>query len=62
MVFQKIVGEILAHTLGDYLEGLNQNISLGLWEGQLSLQNVKIKKEILQKLGFPIEICFSSVE
>ena len=48
--------------LGDYLEGLNQNISLGLWQGELSLQNVKVKKDLLKNLGLPIDISFSAVE
>ena len=62
MVLQRIVGEILSNFLGDYFEGLSNNVSIGLWSGELTLQNVKVKKEAMEKIGLPLEISFGCLE
>jgi vacuolar protein sorting-associated protein 13A/C len=61
-MFEKILGGLLNRLLGDYVEGFDSNnLNLSLWSGEVNIENVRLKKEILVKLGLPISIKYSFI-
>ncbi|CCH61200.1 hypothetical protein TBLA_0E01410 [Henningerozyma blattae CBS 6284] len=52
-MFEEIGVRILNRIVGEYVEGVDSSqLELAVWDGTVSLQNVKIKKSCLQSLGF----------
>eukprot|EP00347_Sterkiella_histriomuscorum_P000566 403375355 len=56
-MFEGILERVLQRALGDYLEGLDKkNLSLGVWSGNINLENVHFKRSIFQKLKLPLTL------
>jgi len=54
---KRYINYLLKDKLSAYLDGLeNTEMSFGLKEANLNLQNVKIKEDALTKLKLPVEI------
>jgi vacuolar protein sorting-associated protein 13A/C len=59
-MFEKIVERILNPILSEYVEDFNsENMKIGLWSGEVVIKNVKLRKEIIQKLNLPLKIKYS---
>lgn len=59
-MFEKIVERILNRILGEYVQDFSsENLKIGLWSGAVEIKNVKLKKEIIQKLNLPFNLKYS---
>ncbi|XP_033099721.1 vacuolar protein sorting-associated protein 13A-like isoform X2 [Anneissia japonica] len=57
MVLERIVASILNKYLDKYIENLDtDNLDVGLFSGQLNLQDLELKPEALYELDLPIEV------
>lgn len=62
-MFESILERILQKILGEYLDGFNSsNLNVGILSGEVVIQNVKLKRSALLKLGLPIELRYSLVK
>ena len=54
---KRLLLNILITVLGDYVEGLQEdNLKLGVWTGEIVLEDLKLNSGMLQKLGLPLQI------
>ena len=54
---KRLLLNVLVSVLGDYIEGLTEdNLKLGVWSGEIVLNDLRINRKILQKLGLPVSI------
>lgn len=61
-MFESLLEQILQKFLGKFVEGLNsQNLKLGVWSGNVVIENVSIKPEVLEMFEIPICLKFSSI-
>ncbi|PRP88859.1 hypothetical protein PROFUN_00327 [Planoprotostelium fungivorum] len=57
MVFEGIVSDLLLKYLGDYIKNLNRDgLKIGIWGGDVVLQDLEINKDALNNLGLPFEL------
>jgi len=55
MVFAGVVSSILTTYLGDFIEGFDpSHLQFSILTGEIKLENVHIKKSLLDDLGLPI--------
>jgi vacuolar protein sorting-associated protein 13A/C len=56
-MLESLVANILNRTLGAYVENFDPNqLNIGIWSGDVTLSNLKLKPESLDKLNLPIEL------
>lgn len=56
MVFESIVVDVLNRILGDYIENLDsKQLSIGIWGGDVVLQDLVLKQSALDDLNLPIQ-------
>lgn len=56
-MLESLVANILNRTLGAYLENFDPNqLNIGIWSGNVTLSNLRLKAESLDKLDLPIEL------
>ena len=61
-MFEKILENILKSYLGNFINGIDSNnLSLGVFSGNIIIENVSIKPEILKMLEFPIKLINSNI-
>jgi len=61
-MFESILEKILVNNLGQFLEGLDkENLKLSIWSGNIVIENISVKPEVLEMLGLPIKMRFSFV-
>ena len=61
-MFESILNNILQKQLGNFILGLDpNNLKLGVWSGNIVIENVSIKPDIIQMLELPLNLNFSSV-
>ncbi|XP_054421308.1 intermembrane lipid transfer protein VPS13C isoform X3 [Pteronotus mesoamericanus] len=57
MVLESVVADLLNRFLGDYVENLNKSqLKLGIWGGNVALDNLKIKENALNELDVPFKV------
>ncbi|XP_004421707.1 PREDICTED: vacuolar protein sorting-associated protein 13C isoform X2 [Ceratotherium simum simum] len=57
MVLESVVADLLNRFLGDYVENLNKSqLKLGIWGGDVALDNLQIKENALSELGVPFKV------
>ncbi|GCC33396.1 hypothetical protein chiPu_0011865, partial [Chiloscyllium punctatum] len=57
MVFEALVAELLNRGLGDYVENLDKSqLKLGIWGGNVVLDNLKIKENALNDFDVPFKV------
>ena len=60
---KRLLLNVLLSVLGDYIEGLSEdNLKLGVWSGEISLNNLQLNRTILQRLNLPVVIAHGSVK
>ncbi|CAG9319841.1 unnamed protein product [Blepharisma stoltei] len=53
----KVVSKVLNSVLGDFIENLNPDqLNLSIFSGKVSLEDLRVKSEALDKLGFPFKL------
>lgn len=56
-MLESIVANILNRSLGAYVENFDPNqLNIGIWSGDVTLSNLKLKPESLDKLELPIDL------
>lgn len=56
------IASVLNRVLGDYLENLNpEQLNLSIFSGEIKLQNLKLKSEILKTLGLPFDMLYGQI-
>lgn len=56
-MLESLVANILNRTLGAYVENFDPNqLNIGIWSGDVTLSNLKLKKESLDKLELPLSL------
>jgi len=61
-MLESILKSVLDKTLGQYIEGLKkEDLDVSFWSGDVELNNVKIKKNIFQLLGLPLELIYGQI-
>ena len=62
-MFEGVITTVLNQVLGQFLEGISsKDLSVGIWSGDVNLNNVKLKGSGLDFLNLPIEIKNGYVE
>jgi vacuolar protein sorting-associated protein 13A/C len=59
-MFESILEKILVNNLGQFIEGLDRdNLKLSIWSGNIVIENISIKPEVLNMLELPVKMKFS---
>jgi hypothetical protein len=62
-LFQRPIVNALTAALSEYFDGINhESLGLSLWGGTLSLRNLRIRRDVLLKLGVPLAITSSQID
>nr|XP_033776023.1 vacuolar protein sorting-associated protein 13C isoform X2 [Geotrypetes seraphini] len=57
MVLESVVADLLNRFLGDYVENLDRSqLKLGIWGGNVALENLQIKENALSELDVPFRV------
>ncbi|XP_029431385.1 vacuolar protein sorting-associated protein 13C isoform X2 [Rhinatrema bivittatum] len=57
MVLESVVADLLNRFLGDYVENLDRSqLKLGIWGGNVALENLQIKENALSELDVPVKV------
>ncbi|XP_074090395.1 intermembrane lipid transfer protein VPS13C isoform X2 [Macrotis lagotis] len=57
MVLESVVADLLNRFLGDYVENLDKSqLKLGIWGGNVALDNLQIKENALSELDVPFKV------
>jgi vacuolar protein sorting-associated protein 13A/C len=58
-MFESIVASVINRILGKYIDNLQQNqLNVGIWSGEVILNDLILKKEALDGLDLPIEVSY----
>jgi vacuolar protein sorting-associated protein 13A/C len=56
-MIEGLVAALLSRFLGDFVKGLEkENLRIGILSGDVTLENLELKKEALQNFDLPITI------
>ncbi|CAO3580955.1 unnamed protein product [Absidia cylindrospora] len=56
-MLEALVASILNRVLGNYVSNLNYDqLKIAIWNGEVNLQNLKLRKDALDKLRLPIDV------
>ncbi|XP_062604821.1 intermembrane lipid transfer protein Vps13-like, partial [Saccostrea cucullata] len=57
MVFESLVADLINKYLGDFVENLDRSqLKIGIWGGDVVLQNLDLKESALDDLDLPVKI------
>ncbi|XP_006275410.2 intermembrane lipid transfer protein VPS13C isoform X1 [Alligator mississippiensis] len=63
MVLESVVAELLNRFLGAYVENLNKSqLKLGIWGGNVALDNLQIKENALSELDVPFRVKVGQID
>ncbi|CAF3768117.1 unnamed protein product [Adineta steineri] len=63
MVFKHLAVHLLDKYLGDYIENFDsKSLKVGLWHGNLTIENAYVKQNALDDLNIPVEIITGFIE
>lgn len=61
-MFESILEKVLLKAAGDYIEGIDSNnLKVGIWGGDVVIENVSLKEGIIDMLNLPVELRFSHI-
>lgn len=59
---KSILLSVLTRVLGEYVNGITEeNLKLGVWAGKISLNNLELNRNMLDKLNLPVDILQGSL-
>ena len=62
-MFEVLIEKLILSYFGDYIENLDRNkLSLGLWSGSLTLEDIKINPKSVNKLKLPFKFLFGKIK
>jgi len=62
-MFELLLEKLLLKYLGRFIQGLDKNnLHLGVFSGNIIIENVSLKKNILEILGLPMDVIFSDIK
>lgn len=62
MVFESILEKVLTKVVGEYISGIDsKNLNVGIWQGDVTIENVSLKQNIFEMLELPVQIRFSHI-
>ncbi|KAJ1561443.1 hypothetical protein HK096_004696, partial [Nowakowskiella sp. JEL0078] len=57
MVLESVVAGIVNQFIGDYVDNVETNqLSVGVWNGDVVLSNLKLKRDALDKFNLPVDV------
>ncbi|SIO73542.1 Vacuolar protein sorting-associated protein 13A [Babesia microti strain RI] len=60
-MFESVVEKLLDVYLAHYVEGIKGNLHLAVWSGNVSLDNLEIKRDIAERLSLPVDLVFGKI-
>ena len=61
-MFESILERILNTYFGQFITGFDSNnLHLGVWKGDIKIENVSIRPDLMDTLEFPVKIIYSSI-
>ncbi len=61
-MFEGLLEKLLANYFGKYISGLDSNnLHLGVWSGNVVIENVNLKSDFFEHFDFPFDLVFSSI-
>ena len=62
-MFEVLIEKLILSYFGDYIENLDRNkLSLGLWSGSLTLEDIKINPKSINKFKLPFKFLFGKIK
>ena len=62
-MFEALIERLILSYFGDYIENLDRNkLSLGLWSGSLTLEDIKINPKSINKFKLPFKFLFGRIK
>jgi len=62
-MFELLLEKLLFKYLGRFIDGIDtNNLHLGVFSGNIVIENVCLKKNILEMLGLPMDVIFSDIK
>ncbi|KAI8057703.1 hypothetical protein BDF22DRAFT_772292 [Syncephalis plumigaleata] len=56
-MFESLVANVLNKFLGDFVDNLeHKQLNIGIWSGDVTLNNLRLKKEALDRFNLPVDI------
>ncbi|XP_078536950.1 intermembrane lipid transfer protein VPS13C isoform X2 [Lissotriton helveticus] len=63
MVLESVVADLLNRYLGDYVQNLDRSqLKLGIWGGNVALDNLQIRENALSELDVPFKVKFGQID
>lgn len=61
-MFESFLEKLIINNFGQYISGLDRNkLHLAIWSGNIVIEDVNIKPDILEALNLPISLLFSTI-
>ena len=61
-MLETILEKVLLNNVGQYIDGIDKsNLKIGIWSGNIVIQNISVKPEVIQMLGLPVKMKYSFV-
>jgi vacuolar protein sorting-associated protein 13A/C len=61
-MFEAVLERLLVKYLGRFIKDLNKNnLHVGVWKGNVVIENMVLKEDIVDMLGIPFKLMFSNV-
>jgi len=60
-MLESLLKSVLDRYLKDYIEMNKEDLDVSFWSGDVELNNVKIKRNIFQSLGLPLELIYGQI-
>ena len=61
-MFEKLLEKVLESYFGRFVSGLDRNnLKLGVWSGNVAIENVTLRPEVIELLELPIKLKYSKI-
>ena len=62
-MFEALLEKIMSRIAGEYIEGISSDkMKVGVFNGNVEIKNVQIRKSIMKKFNLPFKLKFGMVE
>ena len=62
-MFESLLEKLLSRIIGEYVEGISKDqMKVGIFNGNVEIKNIKIKKSVIDQLNIPFELKFGIIE
>jgi len=61
-MLESFLEKLLLYYFGKFIKGLDKNnLHLGVWRGNVIIENVTLKEDLLEMFGLPMKIIYSNI-